>query len=122
MYNPTVLDHFQNPRNAGELPSPAITVENTNPVCGDILRLSLRAEAGSIAAVAFKAKGCVAAIAAASILTELVQGNSVAEVSRLTADDIATALGGLPAESGHAAELAFETLRAGLRKAAVLAR
>ena len=63
MFNEAVLDHFRNPRNAGDLPGATATVEVTNPVCGDVLRLAVRMEAGRIVAARFKTQGCVAAIA-----------------------------------------------------------
>ena len=117
MYNATLLDHFQNPRNAGELPPPAVIVDLTNPVCGDILRLSLSVEAGRVSKVFFKAKGCVAAIASGSVLTELVRGKTLEEAARLSSADVAAALGGLPPESGHAAALAEEALKKALAEA-----
>ena len=118
MYNAVVLDHFQNPRNAGELPPPALSVEATNPVCGDILRLWLAIDGVRLTGVRFQAKGCVAAIAAGSVLTELAQGKTVEEAAKLRATEIAAALGGLPAESGHAAVLAEDALKQALREAA----
>ena len=60
MFSATLLDHFQNPRNVGELPPPAVTVEATNPACGDILRLSVRFESGVVAEVRYKTRGCTA--------------------------------------------------------------
>jgi nitrogen fixation NifU-like protein len=116
MYNAVVLDHFQNPRNSGELPPPALNVEVTNPVCGDILRLWLSIDGGRLSA-RFQAKGCVAAIAASSVLTELAQGKTVEEAARIRAAQIAAALGGLPPESGHAAVLAEEALQTALKLA-----
>ena len=117
MYNARILDYFETPRNAGELPAPAITVEATNPVCGDILRLWLLVDAGQIREIRFKAKGCVAAIPSGSMLTELVKGKSLEEAGLLSAADLSAALGGLPEASGHAAELAEEALKSALRKA-----
>ncbi|MBI4441846.1 MAG: iron-sulfur cluster assembly scaffold protein [Acidobacteria bacterium] len=117
MYSAAVLDHFQNPRNVGELPPPAVSVEVSNPVCGDILRLSALVEQGKFQQVRFKTRGCVASIACASLLTELVQGKSLEEAARLTSGDVASALGGLPPASGHAAVLAIESLQAVLSKA-----
>ena len=116
MYSAAMLDHFKNPRNVGELPPPAITVEMSNPVCGDILRLSVLLEEGRLQQVRFKTRGCVASIACGSLLTELVQGKSIEEAARLTAEDVAAGLGGLPPESGHAAVLAMESLQAALKK------
>lgn len=116
VYSAAMLDHFKNPRNVGELPPPAITVEVSNPVCGDILRLSVLLEEGRLQQVRFKTRGCVASIACGSVLTELVQGKSLEEAARLTAEDVAAGLGGLPPESGHAALLAVEALQAALKK------
>jgi nitrogen fixation NifU-like protein len=118
MYSPAMLDHFQNPRNAGELPPPAVTVDVSNPACGDIMRLSLLVEQNQIRDVRFKAKGCVAAIACGSLLTELVQGKSLEDAAQLSAAGIAGGLGGLPPASGHAAVLAEDALKAALKKLA----
>lgn len=117
MYTAILLDHFRNPRNAGELPPPAVTVEVTNPVCGDILRLSLRVEEGRLREVRFKARGCVASIACSSLLTELIQGKSLDEAGRVSAAEITAGLGGLPSESGHAAVLAQDALQQALQVA-----
>jgi nitrogen fixation protein NifU and related proteins len=117
MFNPTILDHFANPRNVGELEPPATMVEATNPVCGDILRIWLLVEQGCIRDIRFKAKGCVAAIASGSALTELVNGKRLEEAAAVSAQVISQALGGLPPESGHAAELAADALRSALQKA-----
>ena len=99
MYNPVLLDHFQNPRNTGELPPPAITVEVTNPVCGDILRLSVLVEEGRLRDARFKAKGCVASIACGSLLTELAIGKTLEEAGQVSAAEVAAAIGGLAPES-----------------------
>ena len=122
MHSPAMVDHFQNPRNAGELPPPAITVEVTNPVCGDILRLSVLVEGGRLRDVRFKAKGCVASIACGSLLTELVKGKRLEEAGRISAFNVATVLGGLAPESGHASVLAEDALKAALREARRLPR
>ena len=116
MFNPTILDHFANPRNAGELEPPATMVEATNPICGDILRLWLLVDQGSVTEIRFKAKGCVAAIASGSVLTELVQGKRINEAAAVSPQLISKSLGGLPSESGHAAELAADALRSALQK------
>lgn len=111
MYSAVLLDHFQNPRNAGELDPPAISVEVSNPACGDILRLSARFQDDILQEVAFKVRGCTASIAAASMLTELVKGKHRKELQPITTKTIEDALGGLPAGSGHAASLAVDGLR-----------
>lgn len=116
-YHPTLLDHFQNPRNAGELAEPAVSVEVTNPACGDILRLAVRVEQGRFQEVRFKARGCVAAIACGSVLTELLQGKTREEAEQVTAAEVAAGVGGLPPESGHASLLAEDALKAVLQKA-----
>ena len=111
MYSETFLDHFQNPRNVGELTPPALTVEIENPVCGDILRLSARFENGRVAEVRYKVRGCTAAIASGSALTEWMQGKTRAELATLKAGVIDEAVGGLIPESKHAAVLCLEAVR-----------
>ncbi len=110
MFNKTVLDHFRNPRNAGDLPNATAMVEVTNPVCGDVLRLAVVTEAGRIIEARFKTQGCVAAIAASSMLTELLQGCSVADARAITQAQISDALGGLPATTMHAAQLCVDAV------------
>lgn len=122
MYNATLLDHFENPRNAGEIPSPSVDVEVTNPACGDILRLSLSivpfgAADARIAEARFKARGCAPTIACGSMLTELIRGKTLEQAARTSLADIVSGLGGLPPESGHAAQLATDALQAALRQA-----
>ena len=122
MYSAVLLDHFQNPRNAGEFPPPAVAVEVSNPACGDILRLSLsidHADTGEakIADVRFKAKGCAPAIACGSMLTELIRGKTLRIAARVTAAEIISSLGGVPPEGSHAAVLASDALRAALSAA-----
>ena len=115
MYSPQVLEHFQNPRNVGDLPAPAATVETQNPVCGDVLRLAVRMEAGSAVEVRFRARGCVAAIACASCLTEMMQGKTLAELAALRREDLIDSVGGLPPASQHGAALALDALHQLLR-------
>jgi len=114
MYSAQLLDHFQNPRNAGELAGADATVEIENPVCGDVLRLALKIESGRITEIRFKAKGCVPAMACASAVTELAAGKTPAEARHLDRDDVIAALGGLPQSSTHAAQLALDALAAAL--------
>jgi len=117
MYSEKLLDHFQYPRNVGELAPPARTIEVSNPACGDILRLSARWERGRIVQVGYLTRGCTASIAAGSVLTELIQGRTAEEVARLAAADVEAALGGLSNESKHAAVLAIDAARAMLKAA-----
>ncbi len=116
MYSAQLLDHFQNPRNAGEIAAADAIAEIENPVCGDVLRLTLKIEAGRVAEIRFRAKGCVAAIACASALTELVAGKTLEETRNLNLASLAAAVGGLPQGSAHAAQLALDALAAGLRQ------
>ena len=106
MYSAQLLDHFQNPRNAGELSDADAVAEIQNPVCGDVIRLSLKMQAQRIEKIRFKAKGCVPAIACGSALTEMVLDKTVNEIRRLRRDDLIAAVGGLPQASSHAAQLA----------------
>ena len=112
MFNDAVLDHFRNPRNAGDLPGATATVEVTNPVCGDVLRLAARVEGDRIAEARFKTQGCVAAIASSSVLTELLEGKSLREAKTVTPEEISNTLGGLPAATYHAAQLCADALEA----------
>jgi nitrogen fixation NifU-like protein len=115
MYSARLLDHFQNPRNVGELPPPAVTVEVSNPVCGDILRLSVEFRGGRVAEARYKTRGCTAAIAAGSALTELLAGKTPPQMGALRPADIENEVGGLSPESKHAAMLAVDAVRAVLR-------
>jgi nitrogen fixation protein NifU and related proteins len=118
MFSEAVLDHFQNPRNAGDLPGASAVVEVTNPVCGDILRLAARVEAGRIVDARFKTRGCVTAIASSSMLTEMICGNTVQDVRGITSETISAALGGLPPATMHGSQLAAEALQALLARLA----
>lgn len=114
MYPAKLLDHFQNPRNTGEVAEADASVEVTNPACGDVIRLSLRFRANRIDEIRFKAKGCVPAMACGSALTELVCGNTAEEASKLQRESLIEAVGGLPPASAHAAQLALDALSAAL--------
>jgi nitrogen fixation NifU-like protein len=108
MYSPQVLDHFQNPRNAGEVVNPDAMAQIENPACGDILKLSMRLSDGSIADIRFLAKGCVPAIACASLLTELLLGRTVSDARKLGREELVLKIGGLPEASIHASHLALD--------------
>jgi nitrogen fixation NifU-like protein len=116
-YSETFKDHLARPRNAGELSDADAVAEETNPVCGDRLRLSLRLREGRIEAARFLAYGCPATLACGSALASLIEGMTVLEAARITRQQIAHALDGIPARKQHAAALALETLRAALEKA-----
>ena len=113
-YSDTFKDRIAHPRNSGELADANAVAEQTNPVCGDRLRLSLRVHKGRIEAARFLAYGCPPTIVCGSVLAEMLEGIPVAEAMHLTRNDIVQAVGGLPARKRHAAALAVETLRAAL--------
>jgi nitrogen fixation NifU-like protein len=93
------------------LPPPAITVEISNPACGDILRLSVRFDAGAAADARYKVRGCTASIAAGSALTEWIRGKSAGDLRKFQPAVIEAALDGLPAESKHAAVLCADAIK-----------
>jgi nitrogen fixation protein NifU and related proteins len=112
MHSAQLLDHFQNPRNVGELPPPAVTVEVANPICGDILRLSVRFDGERASEARYLTRGCTASIAAGSALTEWVTGKTRAELSAINPAVVEDAVGGLIPESKHAAVLCVDAVRA----------
>jgi nitrogen fixation NifU-like protein len=115
-YSELFKDHLANPRNAGELSDADAVSEQTNPVCGDRLRLSLRVREGRIDAARFLAYGCAPTLACGSALAGMIEGITAEEAALVSRADVAKAVGGLPARKGHAAALAVETLRAALEK------
>ena len=116
MFSDAVLDHFQNPRNAGELPDADVRIEVSNPVCGDILQLAARVKDGRIAEARFLCRGCTTSIACASLLTEQLCGRTLAEARSLSAQLLSRLLGELPAATFHGAELAADAVQSLLRK------
>jgi len=117
MYSPQLLDHFEHPRNAGELAGASVRVRVENPACGDVLELALRIADDQVEGIRFRAKGCVPAMACASALTEMVKGKSLAQARAITRADVVAAVGRLPEASGHAAQLAIDALRTALNRA-----
>jgi nitrogen fixation protein NifU and related proteins len=118
MFSDAILDHFQNPRNAGELPSADVKVEVSNPVCGDVLQLAVRIESDRIVEARFLCRGCTTSIACASLLTEQLRGRTLAEARSVTAESLSQALGALPAATFHGAELATDAVETMLRNIA----
>jgi nitrogen fixation NifU-like protein len=116
--NEKILEHFRNPHNAGNLADASAVVEVSNPVCGDTMRLSVRMRDGRVAEARFKAQGCVASIAAGSVLTDLLADRSLYDAREIKAGAISRALGELPPGTMHAAELAIDALTAVLEKIA----
>jgi nitrogen fixation protein NifU and related proteins len=111
MYSAKVLDHFHHPRNVGDIARPSATVEVTNPVCGDVLRLSAVVCGETIVEAKFKVAGCVPAVACSSWVTESLQGKSFNSLRPILPTDIESALDGLPPASKHASILAAEALK-----------
>jgi nitrogen fixation NifU-like protein len=116
MFNDAVIDHFQNPRNPGDMSDASAVAEVTNPVCGDILKLSVKVDSGRIIEARFKAQGCVTAIACSSYLTEILLGKTLGEARKLTYEQISEGLGGLPPATVHGSQLAIDAVRAVLAK------
>jgi len=116
MYSPELLDHFEHPRNAGDVVNADATVQVENPACGDILKLTLKVADGYIAEIRFLAKGCVPAMACGSALTELVRGKAIEAARGLRREDLVQAVGGLPETSIHASHLAMDALAAALKQ------
>jgi NifU-like protein involved in Fe-S cluster formation len=121
VYSDELLDHFQNPRNTGTVEDADSSVQLENPVCGDILELSLKLdkqelEGKRIADIRFRAKGCVPAMACGSAITELVKGKSIEEARQVSREELVRKVGGLPQASAHASHMAMDTLAALLRK------
>jgi nitrogen fixation protein NifU and related proteins len=125
VYSAELLDHFQNPRNAGVIENPDSIAQLENPVCGDVLELSVKldkpklektkSESVRIADIRFRAKGCVPTMACGSAITELTKGKSLEEARQLSREELIRKIGGLPQASAHASHLAMDTLAALLR-------
>jgi nitrogen fixation NifU-like protein len=114
-YSEAFKEHLANPRNAGELRDADAVAEQSNPVCGDRLRLSLRVRSGRIEAARFLAYGCPPTLACGSALAGMLEGMTLDEAARVTRAEIAEAAGGLPSRKQHAAALAYETLQEALK-------
>lgn len=110
MYTDKVMDHFQNPRNVGEIESPDGVGEVGNPVCGDIMKIYLKVEDDRIVDIKFKTFGCGAAIATSSMATEMVKGKTLDEALAITRNAVAEALGGLPPSKMHCSNLAADAV------------
>lgn len=114
MYTPIAMDHFQNPRNAGELPDANAVGRASSGTHGVVMKLYLKIAGGKVEKATFKTFGCGAAIAASSILTEMVKGKTLGELQGVTNAKVNEALGGLPPFKMHCAILAEEALKAAL--------
>lgn len=119
-YSATFKDHLIHPRNVGELVNPTVVVEETNPVCGDRLRLSLVIDNDCIAEVSYLAYGCPPTLVSGSALTVMIVGKKVSEALAITRADLIESVGGLPSRKQHAASLAIEALRNALEQSRVV--
>lgn len=114
MYSSQVLEHFEHPRNVGEIENATGSAKVENPACGDIMQLWLRVQEGRIEEVKYRAKGCVPAIACGSALTEMIAGKTIEEARRVRRVELVLKLGGLPQASLHASHLAIDVLNEAL--------
>ena len=115
LYNDTVLDHFQNPRNVGIMEDANAVGKAENSACGDVLHLYMKIEDERVVQVSFKSFGCTAAIAAGSMLTEMLSGTCLEDIGKISKEDVVEALGGLPRLKLHCSVLAEDAIRAALR-------
>lgn len=115
MYSEKVMDHFNNPRNVGEIENPSGVGQVGNPVCGDIMKIFIKVEDNIITDVKFKTFGCGAAIATSSMATELVKGKTIEEALKLTNKKVAEALDGLPPAKMHCSNLAADALHEAIK-------
>lgn len=110
MYSDTVMEHFRNPRNMGELEHPDGVGKVGNPVCGDVMTIHIKVKNNRLEDIKFKTFGCAAAIATSSMITELAKGMTLDEAMKVSNEDVADALEGLPQVKMHCSNLAAEGL------------
>ena len=113
-YSETVMEHFKNPRNVGEILDADGIGNVGNPVCGDIMRLYIKVKDNRITDAKFKTFGCGAAIATSSMVTEIVKGKTIEEALQVSNRAVADALGGLPKVKMHCSVLAEEALKSAI--------
>src|SRR4030043_1857452 len=115
MYSSTVMDHFKNPRNVGEIENADGIGEVGNPLCGDMMTIYLKIEEDTIKDIKFKTFGCGAAIAVSSMLTEMAKGKTLAEAKKITNKSVAEALEGLPKNKLHCSNLGADALQMAIK-------
>jgi nitrogen fixation NifU-like protein len=115
MYNETVLQHYRNPKNVGEIKNADGIGIYMSDFCGDITKFWIKVEEEKIVDVKYKTQGCAASVACGSVLTELVKNKTIKEALRITKDDILTALNGLPQQKIHCSVLADDALKDAIR-------
>jgi nitrogen fixation NifU-like protein len=114
LYNPTVMEHFMNPRNMGDIKDADGVGEVGAAACGDIMKISLKIKNGKIEDARFKTFGCGSAIASSSMATELIKGRTIEDAMNFSNQEVVDALGGLPPVKIHCSVLAEEALKAAL--------
>jgi nitrogen fixation NifU-like protein len=114
MYSDKVIEHFQNPRNVGEIPDHDGMGKVGSPVCGDMMEVYIKVVDGRLADVKYKTFGCGAAVASGSMGTEMVKGKTLKEAMRITDQQVADALDGLPEEKLHCSNLAADGIRSAI--------
>lgn len=114
MYNETVMEHFKNPRNTGEIKNADGVGSVGNPACGDVMKMFIIVTNGKISDIKYKTFGCAAAIACSSVASEMVLGKSLEEAATLTRDEVGKALDGLPEEKMTCSNLAPDAIRAAI--------
>ena len=122
MYSATLMDHFERPRNGGKPEVFNAKGVSGDPSAGPFMVLYLNVQGGRIAGVGFQTYGCGPAVAAGSLLTELVKGKSLLEASAITAPILTTGLGGLPLGKGHCADIAIDALNRALSEASQIGK
>lgn len=115
MYSEKVMDHFRNPRNVGEIPDADGVGSVGNPVCGDMMTISIKVKENKIADIKFKTFGCGAAVATSSMITELAKGKNLDDAMKITREDVAENLGGLPPVKMHCSNLAADALKEAIK-------
>ena len=115
MYNEKVMDHFQNPRNVGEIEDADGIGQVGNPQCGDIMKIYIKVKDDVIENIKFKTFGCAAAVATSSIITEMVKGKTIDEALKIKNLDVAEELGGLPPVKLHCSNLAADALQEAIK-------
>jgi nitrogen fixation NifU-like protein len=114
MYSQKVMEHFRNPRNVGEIPDADGIGKVGNPVCGDLMWIYIKVKDNRLEDVKFKTFGCGAAIATSSMVTEMAKGKTIEEALKISRQDVADALGGLPPIKMHCSNLASDGLKAAI--------
>lgn len=115
MYSERVMTHFRDPHNVGELDDPDGLGEVGNPQCGDVMKIGIKVADDHIADIRFQTLGCAAAIATSSMVTDMAKGMTLTEAEKISRDDVARALDGLPANKMHCSNLAADALREAIK-------